>query len=140
MGMRTLRIAGMVALHGKGVTDPKRYTSLLKRNWRGKQLTDQEQDELQAMEISNSLARMQSKQAFLAGYMDKSAKTKKLEEWDSAEAAQFEKKHGGRSQYGVSFKKDKQGYFCHTHRGRSKSKPTPDGITKTELKFIESTG
>ena len=35
---------------------------------------------------------------------------------------------------------DKDGYFIHTHRARSKSHETPDKITATEIKFIDSTG
>jgi len=35
---------------------------------------------------------------------------------------------------------DKNGYFIHTHRGRSKSHEKPDGITAKEIKFIDSTG
>lgn len=35
---------------------------------------------------------------------------------------------------------DKDGYFIHTHRGRSKSHESPSGITAKEMKFIDSTG
>ena len=35
---------------------------------------------------------------------------------------------------------DKDGFFIHTHRGRSKSHEKPDGITAKEMKFIDSTG
>lgn len=35
---------------------------------------------------------------------------------------------------------DKDGYFIHTHRGRSKSHSKPDGITAKEMNFIDSTG
>lgn len=35
---------------------------------------------------------------------------------------------------------DKNGYYIHTHRARSKSHPTPDKITVKEIKFIDSTG
>ena len=35
---------------------------------------------------------------------------------------------------------DKDGYFIHTHRGRSKSHSKPNGITAKEMKFIDSTG
>lgn len=41
---------------------------------------------------------------------------------------------------GVSFGADKKGFFVYTHRARSQSKPTPNGITKKEIDFIESTG
>ena len=39
-----------------------------------------------------------------------------------------------------SLGKDKDGYFCYTHRARSKSYPTPQQIPKTKIEFIESTG
>lgn len=35
---------------------------------------------------------------------------------------------------------DKNGFFIHTHRARSKSHEKPDGITAKEMKFIDSTG
>jgi len=35
---------------------------------------------------------------------------------------------------------DKNGYFIHTHRARSKSHLKPDLITAKEIKFIDSTG
>jgi len=35
---------------------------------------------------------------------------------------------------------DKDGYFIHTHRARSKSHDKPSGITTKEMKFISSTG
>lgn len=41
---------------------------------------------------------------------------------------------------GVSMGADKKGFYVYTHRARSKSKPTPDKITVTEIEFIESTG
>jgi hypothetical protein len=41
---------------------------------------------------------------------------------------------------GVSLKKDKNGYYCHTHRARSKSYKTVNSIPKSVIEFIESTG
>ena len=41
---------------------------------------------------------------------------------------------------GFSMGIDKDGYFIHTHRVRSKSHEKPDGITVKEIKFIETTG
>ncbi len=41
---------------------------------------------------------------------------------------------------GFSMGIDKDGYFIHTHRARSKSHVEPDGITAKEMKFIDSTG
>jgi len=35
---------------------------------------------------------------------------------------------------------DKDGYFIHTHRARSKSHQSPDKISVKEIKFIDSTG
>ena len=70
-----------------------------------------------------------------------SSKKKKSEPLSASETTEFNSSHDKTaSQYGVSLKKDDKGYFCHTHRARSKSKSSPSKITKTELKFIESTG
>ncbi len=41
---------------------------------------------------------------------------------------------------GTTVKKDKDGYFCMTHRCRSKSYPSVDKIPAGRIKFIESTG
>ncbi len=41
---------------------------------------------------------------------------------------------------GVTLAKDHKGFFCYTHRARSKSKPSINAITKKEIEFIESTG
>lgn len=41
---------------------------------------------------------------------------------------------------GFSMGVDKNGYYIHTHRARSKSHPKPDGFSAKEIKFIESTG
>lgn len=35
---------------------------------------------------------------------------------------------------------DKDGYFIHTHRARSKSYSSPDKISVKDIKFIDSTG
>jgi ATP-dependent exoDNAse (exonuclease V) alpha subunit len=48
------------------------------------------------------------------------------------------KKGGYPSGYDMGI--DKDGYFIHTHRGRSKSHEKPSGITAKEMKFIDSTG
>lgn len=39
-----------------------------------------------------------------------------------------------------SFAKDKAGYYCHTHRARSKSYKKIKDIPKSDVEFIESTG
>lgn len=41
---------------------------------------------------------------------------------------------------GFSMGIDKNGFFVHTHRARSKSHESPSGITAKEMKFIDSTG
>lgn len=41
---------------------------------------------------------------------------------------------------GTTVKKDKDGYYCMTHRCRSKSYPSVDKIPKGRIEFIESTG
>ncbi len=35
---------------------------------------------------------------------------------------------------------DKGGYFIHTHRARSKSYESPEGIPQKDIKFVDSTG
>jgi hypothetical protein len=42
--------------------------------------------------------------------------------------------------YGVTLKEDKDGFYVHTHRARSKSYPTKAKIPHKVLKWIESTG
>ena len=41
---------------------------------------------------------------------------------------------------GVSVAQDKNGFYCYTHRARSKSYKTMDAIPKKDIEFIESTG
>lgn len=41
---------------------------------------------------------------------------------------------------GFSMGIDKDGYFIHTHRSRSKSYESPDKIPVKDIKFIDSTG
>lgn len=41
---------------------------------------------------------------------------------------------------GTSVGRDEQGFFCMTHRCRSKSYPTAAKIPTQKIKFIESTG
>jgi hypothetical protein len=47
---------------------------------------------------------------------------------------------GGKYPDGYDMGVDKDGWFIHTHRGRSKSHEKPSGITAKEMKFIDSTG
>ena len=41
---------------------------------------------------------------------------------------------------GVSLKQDSNGFYCHTHRARSKSYKSPGAIPKSVIEFIERTG
>ncbi len=41
---------------------------------------------------------------------------------------------------GVTLAKDKQGFFCYTHRAASKRYKTIKAIPKSVIEFIESTG
>ncbi len=41
---------------------------------------------------------------------------------------------------GVSLGRDKDGYFCYTHRARSKSYESPQQIPIKKVEFVESTG
>lgn len=41
---------------------------------------------------------------------------------------------------GFSMGVDKDGYYIHTHRARSKSKQKPDAFTQKEMKSVNSTG
>lgn len=41
---------------------------------------------------------------------------------------------------GFSMGVDKNGYYIHTHRARSKSRINPSGFTQKEIKFVDSTG
>lgn len=55
-----------------------------------------------------------------------------------AERELFYKKHGRDS--GVSLKRDRNGFYVHMHRARSKSYRSPDSIPAGDVAFIESTG
>ena len=55
----------------------------------------------------------------------------------SDEYAQIEKKFG--KDRGCSIGKDDKGYYCYTHRARSKSVETINKITKKDYDFICST-
>ena len=46
----------------------------------------------------------------------------------------------GFSDKGSSLGADKDGFFCYTHRARSKSHETPDKIPQKDINFIKSTG
>ena len=39
-----------------------------------------------------------------------------------------------------SFAKDKDGYYCYTHRARSESYKKLESMPKSDVEFIESTG
>jgi len=55
----------------------------------------------------------------------------------SDEYEQVKKKFG--KNRGCSFAKDNNGYYCYTHRARSKSYKTIDKIPKSKYDFICST-
>lgn len=54
------------------------------------------------------------------------------------ERGQVHKRFGDKLE--CSFAKDKNGYYCYTHRARSKSYKTIDSIPKSDVEFIGSTG
>jgi peptidoglycan hydrolase-like protein with peptidoglycan-binding domain len=60
------------------------------------------------------------------------------EDPSQAEREEFYAAHGRDS--GVSLKRDRQGWFVHTHRARSRSFKAPKAIPKSVVAFIESTG
>lgn len=64
------------------------------------------------------------------------AKTKKRIYLNSAERQKVKEEYGETE---CTFAKDKDGYYCHTHRARSKSYPALDKIPKKVVKFIDST-
>ena len=58
-----------------------------------------------------------------------------------ADRAAFKEHHKGtKGVDGVSLGKDDKGFFCYTHRARSKSKESPEKIPMKDVTFIESTG
>jgi len=63
------------------------------------------------------------------------------QEWERLtveEQKQVKDKFG--SDVECSFAKDKNGYFCYTHRARSESYENVNKIPKSKVEFIESTG
>lgn len=61
---------------------------------------------------------------------------KAKESLNSQERAEVTKKFG---HTGCSFAKDKDGYYCYTHRCRSKSYPSIDKIPQKDVDFVDST-
>lgn len=61
---------------------------------------------------------------------------KARESLNSTERAEVKKKFG---HTGCSFGKDKDGYYCFTHRCRSKSYPSIDKIPQKDVDFVDST-
>jgi hypothetical protein len=57
----------------------------------------------------------------------------------SAEYDEARAKFGPSEKWQCSFGKDKNGYFCYTHRARSKSKESVSKIPIKDFKFISST-
>ncbi|NJD76936.1 MAG: hypothetical protein FIB08_07565 [Candidatus Methanoperedens sp.] len=64
-------------------------------------------------------------------------KTSKLSSSESKEAIRI---FGTFQERGFSISKDKNGYFIHTHRCRSKSYKSLSRIPAKVIKFIKSTG
>lgn len=62
---------------------------------------------------------------------------KKKEYLDDAERLLVKERFG--DDLGCSFAKDKKGYYCHTHRARSKSYDAIGDIPKHVVEFIGST-
>jgi hypothetical protein len=72
--------------------------------------------------------------------LEKKVKTQ-AQPWSPEEVEIFNRSHDKlKGAWGGSFKRDENGYYCHTHRARSKSKECPSKITEKELTFVESTG
>jgi len=65
------------------------------------------------------------------------AKKTKKEYLNPDERKQVKERFGDRD---CSFAKDKDGYYCFTHRARSNSYPSIAKIPKSAVEFIESTG
>ena len=61
----------------------------------------------------------------------------KHEKLNSDEYTELKKRFG--TNRGCSFSKDKKGYYCYTHRARSKSHKKIKDITMKEYKFVCST-
>lgn len=74
----------------------------------------------------------------LGGKLQETAMVPGAEPPSQDEREAFYAVHGRES--GVSLKKDKDGFFVHTHRARSRSYPKPGGIPKSAVEFIGSTG
>ena len=66
-----------------------------------------------------------------------SARKKTKEKLTSDEYSEVYERFGN---VGCSFAKDKNGYYCYTHRARSKSYPTIAEIPQDKVDFIVSTG
>lgn len=62
---------------------------------------------------------------------------KREETINSSERAKIKEKFGDSKE--CSFAKDKDGYYCYTHRCRSKSYPTIEDIPMKDVKFVRST-
>lgn len=74
-------------------------------------------------------------------YFDESKKAyeklmKAKESLTTAERTQVREKFGSTA---CSFAKDKDGYYCFTHRARSKSYPSIDKIPQSKVNFVSST-
>jgi len=68
----------------------------------------------------------------------KKDKKEDKEPLDSKEREEIKRRFG--EDLECSFAKDKDGYFCYTHRARSDSYPTIAKIPRSKVEFIGSTG
>jgi hypothetical protein len=62
---------------------------------------------------------------------------KEKERLDAGERAEAKRLFGD---VGCSFAKDEDGYYCYTHRCRSKSYEGLSDIPRSRVEFVESTG
>jgi hypothetical protein len=68
----------------------------------------------------------------------KAGKKKSKEYLDQGERAEVKSLFGDGLE--CSFAKDKDGYYCYTHRARSRSYGKISDIPKSDVEFIGSTG
>ena len=87
-------------------------------------------------EVANEAAEQAGE---LQEYKRKLIASKKKDEPPTAEDYEAIRKRFGENR-GCSFKRDKDGIYCHTHRARSDSYPSVEEIPQSDYDFICSTG
>lgn len=107
------------------------------------ELKKKEAKDVKAQSANEKVDKKQKEQAVTEGveFFDESKKAyeklmKAKESLNPQERAEVKKKFG---HTGCSFAKDKNGYYCFTHRCRSKSYPTIDKIPQKDVDFVDST-